>query len=80
MIDPDELEAIRARYWPGRRVRFLAFGELDRSGLRPGTTGTVRRVDDIGTVHVDWDDGMTLGCVVTPVDGEREDRIEPIDP
>jgi hypothetical protein len=80
MIDPDELDAIRARYVPGRRVRFLGFGEPDRSALRPGTLGTVRRVDDLGTVHVDWDDGTRLGCVVAPPDGEREDRIELLNP
>ena len=32
--------------------------------LTPGATGVVRFVDDLGTVHVDWDpDGHTLGLV-----------------
>ena len=29
--------------------------------IRPGTCGTVRFVDDCGTVFVDWDDGTVLG-------------------
>ena len=27
----------------------------------PGTQGTVRGVDDIGTIHVEWDSGSSLG-------------------
>ncbi len=28
-----------------------------------GTKGTVRHVDDIGTIHVGWDTGSGLGVV-----------------
>jgi hypothetical protein len=31
--------------------------------LRPGTRGTVTLIDDLGTVHVRWDDGRNLGLV-----------------
>jgi hypothetical protein len=31
--------------------------------LVPGSQGTVMLVDDIGTVHVKWDNGSTLGLV-----------------
>ncbi len=31
--------------------------------LRPGALGTVTVIDDLGTVHVRWDDGGTLGLV-----------------
>jgi uncharacterized protein DUF4314 len=37
-------------------------------------------VDDIGTVHVDWDDGGRLGMVVAPPPGERPDQIELVRP
>ena len=30
--------------------------------LRPGDQGTVVAVDDIGTVHIDWDNGSGLGA------------------
>ena len=29
----------------------------------PGALGTVMRVDDLGTVHIRWDDGGTLGLI-----------------
>jgi hypothetical protein len=59
------------------RVRFLDFGEPDPySRLRVGTEGTVSTVDDIGTVHVNWDDGGRLGMVVAAPPGQQPDRIE----
>lgn len=33
------------------------------SSLTPGTKGTVRSVDDTGTVFVRWDNGSGLGVV-----------------
>ncbi len=29
----------------------------------PGTVGTVKFIDDTGTIFVDWDDGSRLGMV-----------------
>ena len=31
--------------------------------LKPGMLGTVTHVDDIGTIHVAWDCGSSLGVV-----------------
>jgi len=31
------------------------------SKLKPGDQGTVSFVDDIGTVHINWDCGSSLG-------------------
>jgi hypothetical protein len=45
---------------PGDRVRLLWCSD-SLTALRPGATGTVRRVDDAGTVHIAWDDGRHLG-------------------
>ena len=33
------------------------------TGLKPGDRGTVDFVDDMGTIHVAWDNGSTLGVV-----------------
>ena len=32
--------------------------------LKEGALGTVLRVDDIGTIHVSWDCGSSLGVVL----------------
>jgi hypothetical protein len=31
--------------------------------LKPGVRGTVDFVDDMGTIHVSWDNGSQLGLV-----------------
>jgi len=35
----------------------------DPRPIEPGTKGTVRIVDDMGTVHCDFDNGRRLGLV-----------------
>lgn len=37
--------------------------------LPKGLKGIVRHVDDLGTVHINWENGSTLGAVL-------EDKIE----
>jgi len=45
---------------PGRRIKLLRIN--DPYVLLPaGSCGTVRRVDDAGTVHVEWDSGDSIG-------------------
>ena len=46
----------------GRRVRLLDTSD-PYTRLVPGATGTVRVVDALGTLHVQWDNGSTLGLV-----------------
>lgn len=46
----------------GRRIRLVNCGDT-LSILQPGCLGTVTSIDDVGTVHVNWDNGSTLGLV-----------------
>lgn len=46
----------------GRRVRLVRCDDPD-TNLQPGSEGTVLFVDAVGTVHVAWDNGSTLGLV-----------------
>lgn len=52
----------RLNYPPGTRVELISM-DNDPRPIEPGTRGTVRIVDDMGTVHVDWDNGRRLGLV-----------------
>lgn len=47
---------------PGDRVRLIRTSD-QYTRLRPGALGTVRRIDDIGTVHINWDDDGLLGLL-----------------
>ena len=46
----------------GQRVR-LVYTSDPYSDLPAGSEGTVQFVDDLGTVHVAWDSGSTLGLI-----------------
>jgi hypothetical protein len=62
MIHPDMLKELKAFYTSGTRVRLVRMDD-PYTKLKPGATGTVSYVDDIGTVHVNWDCGSSLGVV-----------------
>lgn len=47
-------------YPAGTRVRFISSSD-PYTKLMEGTLGTVHLVDDLGTVHINWDDGSHLG-------------------
>lgn len=63
------LADIRKRYPEGSRVELIFTGDPHTS-LKAGDTGTVVCVDDMGTVHINWDNGSTLG-MITGVDEFR---------
>ena len=56
------LAMLRERFPKGCRVELVSMND-PYSRLRPGDKGTVLFVDDIGTVHVSWDCGSSLGVV-----------------
>ena len=47
---------------PGDRIQ-LTFTDDQYTTLKSGDKGTVNFVDDYGTVHINWDEGSTLGLV-----------------
>ena len=53
---------LREQYPPGTRVRLDSTRDPYNS-VEPGTVGTVELVDDIGTVHAQWDSGQSLGLI-----------------
>ena len=56
------VDSIKKNYPVGCRVQ-LDHMEDAYTKIPEGTQGTVRAVDDIGTIHVDWDCGSSLGIV-----------------
>lgn len=56
----------------GDRVRLVRCSDPYYTRLVPGELGTVRHVDPLGTVHVDWDGGSLRSLV------PDEDRWEVI--
>ena len=54
------VDRLKAEYPAGTRVELVRM-EDEYSRLKPGDKGTVTGVDDIGTIHVSWDCGSSLG-------------------
>lgn len=48
-------------YPPGTRLELISMD--DPQPIPPGSRGTVDHVDDIGTIHMRWDSGRSLGLV-----------------
>ena len=61
-IHPEMLKQLKEYYTAGTRVILIRMSD-PYTNLRQGDRGTVTMVDDIGTVHVNWDRGSTLGVV-----------------
>lgn len=58
----NEIRYIRKQYPVGSRIELEVMGD-DPRPIPPGTRGTVRHVDDAGTVHCDFDNGRHLGLI-----------------
>ena len=61
-IDHNLVKRLKDTYRPGTRIELDYMGN-DPRPIPPGTKGTVRIVDDMGTVHCDFDNGRRLGLV-----------------
>ena len=68
-ISKELLEDLRERYPKGTRVELIQMEDPQAPPV--GTKGTVTAVDDIGTIHVNWDTGSTLGIAY----GEDQCRV-----
>ena len=53
------VESLRKQYPNGTRVELVWMDDIQAPPT--GTKGTVIHVDSIGTIHVNWDNGSTLG-------------------
>ena len=62
-------EYLKKAYPPGTRIVLNSMGD-DQRPIESGTRGTVKVVDDIGTVHCEFDNGRNLGLI----DGEDDFR------
>lgn len=68
-MDREKLYLIKSQYPKGTRVELIKME--DKQAPPIGTKGTVKFVDDMGTIHVYWDNGSGLGLIY----GEDEFKI-----
>ena len=54
------IQFLKDLYPAGTRVKLVEMNDIQAPPI--GTLGTVMYVDDIGTIHIKWDNGSTLGA------------------
>lgn len=78
-----QAERYKEKYPKGTRIQLLTM-EDPYAPVESGTRGTVELVDDIGQIHMKWDNGRTLALVpgedsfrtLTEAELEEEQRIK----
>lgn len=78
-----QAERIKETYPSGTRIELISM-EDPFAPIPSGTRGTVKVVDDIGQLHMHWDNGRSLAVVpgedsfrkLTPEEIEAENQIE----
>lgn len=66
MENRQEIQRIKEKYSKGTRIELIRMNDMQ--AVLPHTLGTVDYVDDIGTIHMKWDNGSSLGII----EGEDE--------
>lgn len=58
----EEVEQIKQQYVAGTKIELIKMYDLQAPPA--GTKGFIDFVDDLGTIHMKWENGSTLGLVV----------------
>ncbi len=71
-ISNKQVEEIKSKYKKGTKIQLIKMNN-DPQPVPDGTIGIVDFVDDIGTVHMIWENGSSLGLII------GEDKFEIIE-
>ncbi len=58
----EEIKYIRDKYKQGTKIELIKM--YDFQAVPTGTKGTIDFVDDMGTIHMRWETGSTLGLII----------------
>lgn len=58
-MDKEQVELLEKHYKEGDRVKLIFIND-SLTSLSYGDQGTIKKIDDIGQIHVNWDCGSSL--------------------
>ncbi len=58
-MNKEKVKSLKERYPAGTRIKLDYMDDIQ--AVTAGTKGTVDHVDDMGTIHMKWDNGSSLG-------------------
>ncbi len=62
MLSEEQIRNIKETYLKGMRVKLIKMDDIQAPPI--GTLGTVRGVDDAGSIMVAWDNGSGLNVIL----------------
>lgn len=62
MLKEYEIKRIKEQYQSGTEIELISM--IDSQSVPSGTHGIVDFVDDMGTIHMKWNNGSTLGLII----------------
>ena len=59
-------QEIKKSFKEGMKVECIHMDDIHAvpTGTKTGTKGVIEKVDDLGTIHVKWENGSSLGLIV----------------
>lgn len=62
LAERERVARTKVNYPKGTRIELIQMGD-DPRPVEPGTRGAVTCVDDMGSIHMLWDNGRTLALI-----------------
>ena len=56
------LEQLRKQYPVGTKIRLISMRD-EKYPILPGTIGEVTHIDDVGSIHMKWQNGSSLALI-----------------
>ena len=60
--DKKYIEQLRKKYPVGTKIQLISMRD-EKYPVLPGTVGEVTHIDDLGSVHVKWQNGSSLALI-----------------